>query len=81
MIGYVTVGVSDMEKAKAFYCDLFADRGAKVIIDGGRIAMIGTEGRITFNSFNYFFFSHFSVISATSVRQQALEKVWVASAM
>lgn len=41
MIGYVTVGVSDMEKAKAFYCDLFADRGAKVIIDAGRIAMIG----------------------------------------
>ncbi|MEP2718855.1 VOC family protein [Pseudophaeobacter sp.] len=41
MIGYVTVGVSDMEKAKTFYCDLFADRGAKVIIDAGRIAMIG----------------------------------------
>jgi predicted enzyme related to lactoylglutathione lyase len=41
MIGYVTVGASDMDKAKAFYCDLFADRGAKVIIDGGRIAMIG----------------------------------------
>ncbi len=41
MIGYVTVGVSDIEKAKAFYCDLFADRGAKVIIDAGRIAMIG----------------------------------------
>ena len=41
MIGYTTVGVSDMEKAKQFYCDLFADRGAKVQIDAGRIAMIG----------------------------------------
>ncbi|CUH87667.1 putative lactoylglutathione lyase [Phaeobacter sp. CECT 5382] len=41
MIGYVTVGVSDLEKAKAFYCDLFAERGAKVLIDAGRIAMIG----------------------------------------
>ena len=41
MIGYVTVGVADLEKAKAFYCDLFAERGAKVLIDAGRIAMIG----------------------------------------
>lgn len=41
MIGYVTVGVSDIEKAKEFYTGLFADRGAKVIIDAGRIAMIG----------------------------------------
>lgn len=41
MIGYATVGVSDMEKAKQFYSDLFADQGASVIIDAGRIAMIG----------------------------------------
>lgn len=41
MIGYVTVGVTDIEKAKAFYCDLFADRGAKVLVDVGRLAMIG----------------------------------------
>lgn len=41
MIGYTTVGVADMEKAKAFYCDLFAEKGAKVQIDAGRIAMIG----------------------------------------
>lgn len=41
MIGYVTVGVTDIEKAKKFYCDLFADRGAKVLIDVGRLAMIG----------------------------------------
>lgn len=41
MIGYVTVGTTDMDRAKAYYCDLFADRGAKVLIDAGRIAMIG----------------------------------------
>ena len=42
MIGYTTIGVSDMEKAKQFYCDLFAEQGAKVAIDAGRIAFIGT---------------------------------------
>ena len=31
MIGYTTIGVSDMERAKTFYCDLFADKGAKVV--------------------------------------------------
>ena len=41
MIGYVTVGVNDMEKAKAFYTELFSDYGAKVLIDMGRIAFIG----------------------------------------
>lgn len=41
MIGYATIGVKDMEKAKQFYCDLFAEQGAKVQIDAGRIAMIG----------------------------------------
>ena len=43
MIGYTTIGVSDMERAKAFYCDLFAEKGAKVVIDAGRIAFIGTK--------------------------------------
>ncbi|MBR9653276.1 VOC family protein [Thalassovita aquimarina] len=43
MIGYMTIGVSDMERAKKFYTDLFADQGAKVVIDSGRIAFIGTE--------------------------------------
>jgi catechol 2,3-dioxygenase-like lactoylglutathione lyase family enzyme len=43
MIGYTTIGVSDMERAKKFYCDLFADKGAKVVIDAGRIAFIGTQ--------------------------------------
>jgi catechol 2,3-dioxygenase-like lactoylglutathione lyase family enzyme len=43
MIGYTTIGVSNIESAKKFYCDLFADKGAKVAIDAGRIAFIGTE--------------------------------------
>lgn len=40
MIGYVTIGVNDMDRAKQFYTDLFADKGAKVITDMGRIAFI-----------------------------------------
>lgn len=38
MIGYTTLGVSDMAAAKTFYSELL---GAKVLFDGGRIAMIG----------------------------------------
>jgi predicted lactoylglutathione lyase len=38
MIGYTTLGVSDMTAAKKFYSELL---GAKVLFDGGRIAMIG----------------------------------------
>ena len=41
MIGYVTIGVSDMERAKAFYANLFADMGAKITVDMERIAFIG----------------------------------------
>ncbi|WP_417530623.1 VOC family protein [Marinobacter lipolyticus] len=41
MIGYVTIGVSDMEKAKQFYSDLLADLDAKVLLDMERIAFIG----------------------------------------
>lgn len=41
MIGYTTIGVSDIEKAKKFYSDLFAAKGAKVVMDVGRIAFIG----------------------------------------
>ncbi len=43
MIGYATIGVSEMERAKKFYCNLFAKQGAKVVIDSGRIAFIGAE--------------------------------------
>ena len=42
MIGYTTVGTADMDRAKKFYCDLFESKGAKVLVDAGRIAMIGT---------------------------------------
>lgn len=38
MIGYSTVGVKDMAKAKAFYTELF---DAEVQVDIGRLAMIG----------------------------------------
>jgi len=41
MIGYVTVGVSDMERAKAFYSELLKDMGASVLVDMERIAFIG----------------------------------------
>lgn len=43
MIGYTTIGVTDMERAKAFYSELFAKQGAKVVTDMGRIAFIGTK--------------------------------------
>lgn len=43
MIGYVTIGVSDIEKAKSFYSDLLAPLGASVLMDAGRIAFIGSS--------------------------------------
>ena len=43
MIGYTTLGVKDLDKAKTFYSELFADKGAKVQVDVGRLAMIGTS--------------------------------------
>lgn len=42
MIGYVTIGVNDMERAKKFYTELLAPLGASVLMDAGRIAFIGT---------------------------------------
>ena len=42
MLGYVTIGVTDMEKAKSFYTELLSDLGATVLADMGRIAFIGT---------------------------------------
>ncbi len=41
MIGYCTIGVKDMDKAKAFWGGLLSDVGASVQIDIGRLAMIG----------------------------------------
>lgn len=43
MIGYVTLGVNDMEKAKAFYTELLKDLGGKLLLDMGRIAFIGKD--------------------------------------
>ena len=43
MIGYVTIGVNDLEKSKAFYMQLLADMGAKLTIEMDRIAFISTE--------------------------------------
>jgi catechol 2,3-dioxygenase-like lactoylglutathione lyase family enzyme len=44
MIGYVTIGTSDMEKAKSFWSALLEPLGAGVLMDLGRIAMIGAPG-------------------------------------
>ena len=43
MIGYVTLGVSDMTSAKAFYTELLADLGATVLVDMDRIAFLGKD--------------------------------------
>ncbi len=43
MIGYVTLGVSDMEKAKAFYGELLSGLGATPLMDMGRIAFFGKD--------------------------------------
>jgi predicted lactoylglutathione lyase len=42
MIGYCTIGVKDMDKAKAFWGELLSELGASVQLDIGRVAMIGT---------------------------------------
>jgi len=42
MIGYCTIGVKDIDKAKAFWSELLSELGASVQIDVGRLAMIGT---------------------------------------
>ena len=41
MIGYITIGTSDMERAKEYWGTLLAPRGASVLMDMGRIALIG----------------------------------------
>lgn len=38
MIGYTTIGVKNMDAAKTFYSELL---GAEVLVDVGRLAMIG----------------------------------------
>ncbi|MEM1141219.1 MAG: VOC family protein [Pseudomonadota bacterium] len=41
MIGYVTLGVSDIEKAKAFYGELLKELGASQQFDAERIVFFG----------------------------------------
>lgn len=43
MIGYVTLGVTDMARAKNFYSDLLADLGASLLVDMDRIAFFGED--------------------------------------
>ena len=42
MIGYVTIGVNDMDKATAFYSTLLAEVGGKELINMERIKFFGT---------------------------------------
>lgn len=41
MIGYITIGTADMEKARAFYSALLTDIGASIVMDMGRFAAYG----------------------------------------
>ena len=41
MIGYVTIGTTDMEKAKAFWAQVLEPLGGKLLMDMDRIAFIG----------------------------------------
>jgi hypothetical protein len=43
MIGYVTLGTNNFEKAAKFYDTLFADMGAKRLMDFGTFVMWGTK--------------------------------------
>lgn len=43
MIGYVTIGTADMEKAKAFYTALLADIGGSILMDMGNFVAFGNE--------------------------------------
>ena len=42
MIGYITIGVSDIEKARSFYDALLAEVGAKQLFGQDRIKFYGT---------------------------------------
>lgn len=41
MIGYVTIGTANMDKAKEFYLALLSDIGASIVMDMGRFAAFG----------------------------------------
>lgn len=44
MIGYVTFGSNDLERASAFYDELLSEYGAKRRMDDGRIIIYGAGG-------------------------------------
>lgn len=43
MIGYVTIGVKDLDKAKAFWGTLLEGIGARQVADMGRMVLYGSE--------------------------------------
>lgn len=43
MIGYVTLGTNDLERAGAYFDALLADQGATRFMDDGRIIIWGTQ--------------------------------------
>jgi predicted lactoylglutathione lyase len=43
MVGYVTLGTNDMERAKRFYGALLEPLGAKVLMDMGRFVLWGAS--------------------------------------
>ncbi|MCX2976204.1 VOC family protein [Candidatus Marimicrobium litorale] len=42
MIAYTTIGTANIESAKAFYLELLAELKANIVMDTGRLAVIGT---------------------------------------
>ena len=42
MIGYVTIGTTDMEKSKAFWLELLEPLGAKILMQDDRMRFYGT---------------------------------------
>ena len=43
MLGYVTIGVTDLDKSEAFYNELLSSLGAKTLMKTDRILFIGEE--------------------------------------
>lgn len=43
MVGYVTLGTNDLDRAVAFYDALLGDLGAKQLMNDGRIVIYGKE--------------------------------------
>jgi len=42
MIAYTTIGVADIDKAKAYYLDLLAEMGVSISMDIGRLAVLAS---------------------------------------